>query len=122
MFEWERTQEHQLMQVLGYQRVKLDKEDSWVWKDKGSAMFTVRSVYKVLNDDVLGIERELYGYFRRMKAQPSSHLTALRVLEDKIVSKSNLVRRGLCMNTILCCLCGEEEETTSHLFCTCRVS
>jgi len=26
------------------------------------------------------------------------------------------------MNTILYCLCGEEEETTSHLFCTCRVA
>jgi len=26
---------------------KLDKENSWVWKDKGSAVFTVKSTYKV---------------------------------------------------------------------------
>jgi len=32
-------------------------------KTKGSAVFTVKSAYKVLNDDVLGIERELYGDF-----------------------------------------------------------
>jgi len=30
LFEWERNQEHQLMQILGEQRVKVDKEDSWV--------------------------------------------------------------------------------------------
>jgi len=26
------------------------------------------------------------------------------------------------MSSIMCGLCGEEEETTSHLFCTCRVA
>jgi len=57
-----------------------------------------------------------------MKAQPSSRLTTWRVLEDKIASKTNLVRRGIGMTTITCCLCGEEEETTSHLFCTCKVA
>jgi len=76
MLEWERIQEQQLMQVLGDQRVKLEKEDSWVWKDKWSAVFAVKSAYKILNDDVHGIERELYGDFWGLKAQPSSQLTA----------------------------------------------
>jgi len=110
------------MQVLGDQRIKLDKEDSWAWKDKETVVFTVKSVYKVLKEVVQGVERELYGGFWRLKAQPSSQLIAWRVLEDKIATKAKLVRRGLCMTTITCCLCGEEEEITSHLFYTCRVS
>jgi len=43
-------------------------------------------------------------------------------MEDKITTKTNLVRRGICMTTNMCCLCGEEEETTSYLFCTRRVA
>jgi len=40
------------MQVLGDQRVKLDKENSWAWKDKELVVFTVKSTNKVLKEDV----------------------------------------------------------------------
>jgi len=111
-----------LMQMLGEQRVRIDKEDSWVWKDKESTVLTVKSVYHFLKQGVQGAKKEMYGDFWRLKAQPPFHLTSWRVLEDKIASKANLAREGLCISTIMCCLCGEEEETTSHLFCTCRVA
>ena len=87
-----------------------------------SVVFTVKSAYKILKEDVQGAERELFWGFWRLKAQPSSHFTTWRVLEDKIVSKANLAKRGICMTTNMCCLCGEREETTSHLVCTCRVA
>jgi len=45
---------------------------------------------------------------------------SLEVLEDEIASKANLVVR-VYMNTTICCLCGEEEEITSHLFCTYKI-
>jgi len=32
--------------------------------------------------------------FYRLKAQPSTHLTAWRILEDKVASKANLVSMG----------------------------
>ena len=41
-------------------------------------------------------------------------------MEDKIASKANLVRRGICTTNNICCMCGEEEKNMSHLFCTCR--
>jgi len=56
--------------------------------------------------------------FWRLKEQPSSNITAWRILEDKKASKANLVRRGIGLTTNICSLCGEEEETTSHLFST----
>ena len=50
-FEWERNQEQQLMQLLGEQRVRVDKEDSWFWKDKETIVFTVKSTYKIFKED-----------------------------------------------------------------------
>ena len=43
-------------------------------------------------------------------------------MEDKIATKANLVRRGVGLINNICSLCGEEKETTSHLFCTCKVA
>jgi len=110
------------MQILRNQRVRVDKEDSWVLKDKETTVFTVKSAYKILRDDSKGVERDLYVGFWRLKAQPSTQLTAWRVMEDKIAFKENLVRRGIRLTTNICSLCGEDEETSSHLFCTCRVA
>ena len=59
--------------------------------------------------------------FWKIKAQPSALVTAWRVLEDKISTRENLVRRGIRKDSCICFLCGEEEETTSHLFSLCRV-
>jgi len=67
-------------------------------------------------------EKDLFMSFWRINAQPSTHITAWRVLEDKITSKANLVRRGIGMINNICSMCGEEEETSSHLFCTRRVA
>ena len=43
-----------LIQMLGEQRVRMDKEDSWVWKDKESTVLTVKSVYNFLKQGVQG--------------------------------------------------------------------
>ncbi|XP_068477366.1 uncharacterized protein [Phaseolus vulgaris] len=59
----------------------------------------------------------------RYKALPSALFTAWRVVENRIASKVNLVRRGVAVENSLCCLCGEEEEEEScHLFFVCRMS
>jgi len=64
----------------------------------------------------------MYKEFWRIKAQPSVQLIAWRVLEDKITSKQNLVKRRISMESSVCNMCEEVKETTSHLLCTCRVS
>jgi len=103
---------------LGEKTVNADKEDTWVWKDGETKVFTVKSAYKILKEDIQG---DLYVGFLRIKAQSSPLFTTWRVMEDKIASKTNLARRGISMLSSICCLCGEEEKTTFHLFCTCRV-
>jgi len=40
-------------------------------------------------------------------------------LENKIATRVNLERRGVLVESSLCCLCGREEETYRHLFFDC---
>jgi len=56
------------MQILGDQRVRVVKEDSWMWKDRETTVFTVKSAYKILKDDSYRGERDLYVGFWRLKA------------------------------------------------------
>ena len=122
LFEWELSLESQLMHILGDQTGRADKEDRWVWNDRRTKRFTVKSAYNILRDEYQGEQGDIYMGVWRLKAQPSAHLLAWRVLEDKIATKANLARRGVGLINNICSLCGEEEETTSHLFCTCRVA
>jgi len=82
----------------------------------------VKSAYTILKDEIQGDGVDMYEGFWRIKAQPTAQFTAWRILEDKIASKVNLERRGISLVGNTCNLCREEEETTSHLFCTCRVA
>ena len=41
------------------------------------------------------------------------------MLKNKIATKVNLVRRGVVVDNIICCLCGVQEESTNHLFFGC---
>jgi len=55
-------------------------------------------------------------------ALPSAHVTSWRVIENKIATKVNMERRGVQVESNLCCLCRVSEESTSHLFFGCRVA
>lgn len=44
------------------------------------------------------------------------------MLEDKIASKVNLVKRGITVESSIYNMCGKDVKTTSHLFCTCKVA
>jgi len=104
------------MHLLGEQRLRAKKEDVWVWKDGEIKVYTVKSAYKMLKEEIQANEKELFVSFWRIKAQPSTHITTWRVLEDKISSKENLMRRGINMINNICSMYGKEEETSSHLF------
>jgi len=103
-------------------------DSSRVWKIVGfgrmtvSYKFSVSSAYNILRELC---EREcssLFASFWKIKALPSAFFTAWRVLGNKIASKANLVRRGIEVGNMSYCMCGEEEETTRHLFFECRVA
>ena len=94
----------------------------WVLKYNDTSEYTVKSAYKILKEEAQGDIVAMYESFWRINAQPLSYFTAWRVMEDKISTKANLERRGISIGSNICCLCEEDEETTSHLFCSCRVA
>ena len=61
----------------------------------------------------------IFSNLWRCKALPSAVLTAWRVMEDKLATRVNLSRRGVLVDSLLCCLCGKEEEYGRHLFFDC---
>ena len=82
-----------------------------MWKVSDTTEYTVKSAYSVLKDDEQEEEIPMYEGFWRTKAQPSAHLTAWRVLEDKIATKANLAKRWILVDNSICRMCGEGEET-----------
>ena len=50
---------------------------------------------------------------------PSVVFLAWRVLENRIATRVNLVRRGMVVENPVCCLCGKVDESSSHLFAVC---
>jgi len=56
----------------------------------------------------------------KCRVVPAAEVTAWRVLEDKLVTKVNLEKRGIRVVSSVCIFCGAEEESCSHLFFKCR--
>jgi len=57
--------------------------------------------------------------FWKCKVLPSAHVTAWRVLENKLTTKANLEKRGITVVSFVCSLCEVEEESNTHLFFEC---
>jgi len=94
----------------------LDKEDRWDWKEGEKLGYTVESAYLRLRGDKVGENGTIYIKFWVSKVVPTALVTVWKVLENKLVTKANLVRRGITVASSICSLCGVEEETSTHLF------
>jgi len=120
LFAWESEHVTQLLGAVQLSSSSINLEDKWVWKDDDRVEYSINSVYDFLKSMLEGDSSSLYNYFWKIKALPSAHITFWRVLENKIATKINLVRRGVAVDSSICCFCREKEETTSHLFFECR--
>ncbi len=110
----------QLVQLLQEVKLTLGEADCWVWKVGESQTFSVNSAYVQVRRGRGGEFSPEHSKLWRCKALPSALFTAWRVVENRIASRVNLVRRGVAVENSLCCLCGEEEESSCHLFFVCR--
>ena len=88
LFAWEKDKVSQLLEMISNKRPELETIDIWVWKDSETTTFLVKSAYELLKGDE---GEEDY----RIKVFPSAHVTAWRLIENKVDSKVNLESRGI---------------------------
>jgi len=119
-FDWEKPLVDQLSQVLLEAGLVQGVADSWVWKVGGIHMFSVNSVYNHVRKDCEVVSSPIFSKLWGCKAVASVVLNAWKMLENKLATRVNLLRRGVLVENSACCLCGEEEESCRHLFFDCR--
>jgi len=101
---------------------EMETTNRWVWKNSKTTAFSVKFTYGVLRGENGEEDSRMYKFFWRIKAIPSIHVTAWRVIKNKMASKVNMERRGIGIESNLCCLCRMLKESTNHLFFICRVA
>lgn len=90
--------------MIQEKRVKLDnsREDSWMWKDKGTKVYIVKSAYK--------------------KLQLKTQCFVWRMLLNRIPTQEHVTRKGASVDNTLCVMCSDSKKSVSHLFYECKVA
>jgi hypothetical protein len=127
LFEWENNLLQDLL-ILINSRLVSNAVDRWGWKPEKGEDFTVKSTYSLVSD--LFIARGEISIGRQVvfksiwKCSAPSKVAGFvwLVLLDRVPTRVNLRRRQVVLGegNYCCPLCGEDEETTVHLFVYCK--
>ncbi|GJT63328.1 RNA-directed DNA polymerase, eukaryota, reverse transcriptase zinc-binding domain protein [Tanacetum coccineum] len=94
--------------------------DRWIWTLEGLGDFSVASVRKLIDDKTL---LEVDVKTRWIKAVPIKvNIHAWKVSLDCLPTRLNISRRGMDIDSIICPMCDNAVESTSHLFFTCHIA
>ncbi|GJZ84117.1 RNA-directed DNA polymerase, eukaryota [Tanacetum coccineum] len=97
----------------------VNSSDRWRWSLVGSGDFSVASVRKLIDDKTLP---EVSTKTRWIKVVPIKvNIHAWKVRLDGLPTRLNISRRGLDIDSILCPLCENAVESSTHIFFTCRI-
>nr|GEU37600.1 putative reverse transcriptase domain-containing protein [Tanacetum cinerariifolium] len=95
-------------------------QDKWFWSLSGSGDFSVVSVRKIIDDHLLP---EVSFKFTWRKMVPIKvNILAWKVKLDVLPTRFNLSKKGLDINSILCPICENHSESSSHLFFACSMA
>ncbi|GJW63797.1 RNA-directed DNA polymerase, eukaryota [Tanacetum coccineum] len=94
-------------------------QDRWIWSRMGTGDFSVASVRSMLDDHKLSV---VSSQTRCIKVLPIKiNMFAWKVRSDKLPSRLNLSLKGLPIPSILCPICDEHVESTTHIFFSCSM-
>jgi hypothetical protein len=127
LFEWENNLLQDLL-ILINSRLVSNAVDRWGWKPEKGEDFTVKSTYSLVSDlfiarGEISIGRQ--AVFKSIwKCSAPSKVAGFvwLVLLDRVPTRVNLRRRQIVLGegNYCCPFCGEDEETTVHLFVYCK--
>ncbi|GKB73545.1 RNA-directed DNA polymerase, eukaryota [Tanacetum coccineum] len=91
--------------------------DRWTWALESSGDFSVASVRKAIYDKLLP---EVDSKTRWIKYVPIKvNVRAWKVKTNSLPTRFNISRRGIDIESIMCAICGNGVEMSSHLFFSC---
>ncbi|KAL5144051.1 Nucleolin 2 [Glycine soja] len=96
------------------------RADTWVWKPDPSGQYSTKSAYDQLLGESLG--GNLDGAFEelwKLRIPAKTTFFAWRLIRDQLPTKSNLRRRQVEVNDMMCPFCRNKEEDAAHLFFNC---
>nr|GEY80550.1 RNA-directed DNA polymerase, eukaryota [Tanacetum cinerariifolium] len=94
--------------------VLMPKEDRFMWSLENSGDFSMKSIQKRIDDS-----RFIGGKIgtRWIKSVPIKvNIMAWKIQSDAFPTRFNISRRGMVIESIMCPICNEGVENTSHLF------
>ncbi|GKA83938.1 RNA-directed DNA polymerase, eukaryota [Tanacetum coccineum] len=102
--------------ILKYHAVWREIE-MWVWDLNGDGVFRVKDVRNLLDETFLP---KADTPMRWIKCIPIKvNVFVWKALQDRLPTRSNLVRRNILIDSLSCPICDGEPEDSSHLFFRC---
>nr|GEW57384.1 RNA-directed DNA polymerase, eukaryota [Tanacetum cinerariifolium] len=98
----------------------VDMRDRWSWSLDGTSEFSVASVRKMIDECYLSEVSSKARWFKVMPIKINIH--AWKVKMDFLLTRFNIYRRGMDIESIICPSCGMGVESTSHVFFTCNLA
>ncbi|GJY09090.1 RNA-directed DNA polymerase, eukaryota, reverse transcriptase zinc-binding domain protein [Tanacetum coccineum] len=98
----------------------VNMRDIWVWSLEGSGEFFVASVRKLIDDNMLPDVASKTRWIKSVPIKVNVH--AWKVKLHCLPTRLNISRRVMDIESILCPMCGEAAESTSHIFFTCHIA
>ncbi|GJR51885.1 copia protein [Tanacetum coccineum] len=94
--------------------------DRWIWDLNGEGTFRVQDARNLLDEFFLPKDPVAT---RCVKSTPIKvNVFAWKLHLDRLQTRMNLARKGVQISSMMCPLCNNVEEDSSHLFCGCDMA
>ena len=109
-------------QLIGFTQRLLpcSSPDSWTYYVDTTKSFTVSSMRKHIDASLLPSQRSQIRWNKTIPIKVN--IFSWRLCVDRLLTRCNLDKRGLDLDSIRCPMCNDDLETAQHVFVECSVA
>lgn len=96
-------------------------EDKWVWSLNDSESFSVKSLCVAIQNKLLNNHISVPNFTWNSWVPRKVNICVWRLALDRLPTRSNLIRRGIQLDSSSCLFCDVHEESRDHCFCSCPI-
>ncbi|GJU62373.1 RNA-directed DNA polymerase, eukaryota [Tanacetum coccineum] len=108
------------IQDLVRSKVLSNVDDRWAWDLNGDGDFCVKDARDLVDEVLLPKENVATRWIKTIPIKVNVFAWKLHL--DRLPTRSNLLKRGIQVQSSLCPICNVLQEDTSHLFFSCDVA